>query len=168
MKFDELKSIFDRLTVLSIKELQNEELTFDDYSFLHHVGKEFQLLATFNYAEDDTSVDEADKRTALIADVFTESNSEQVLEVAVGNPFLIYVIIQDHTGDLYLTRGVTFSYYQFLMPSNQRMTDEEWITLLDTAPPDYPEWISSNLPISENEVIIIDYNPKVMVYNRKK
>ncbi len=155
VKFNELVEIFDKLTVLSIKELENEELTDDDLSFLHYVGKDFQILALTDYGITDYSNLESDKRTALVVDVFTDPNSHQVLEVAVGNPFLIYVIVQDHTGGLYLTRGVTFSYYEFKQPYDQRLTDEEWQEMLDSSPPELPEWIATNLHIIEVEVAIM-------------
>ncbi len=155
VKFDELIEIFDKLTELSIKELENEKLTDEDLNFLHHVGKDFQILAIFDYGVTDYSSLEADKRTALVVDVFTEPYSHQVLEVAVGNPFLIYVIVQDHTGDLYLTRGVTFSYYEFNQPYDQRLTDEEWQEMLDISPPELPEWISTNLHIIEVEAVVM-------------
>ncbi|MHA1348056.1 MAG: DUF3160 domain-containing protein, partial [Candidatus Heimdallarchaeaceae archaeon] len=146
-KFTELVDIFDRLTVISIKELENQELSSEDLSFIHHLGKKFQLLASFNYGYENWYDTDADKRTALIADVFTDPNSGQVLEVAVGNPLLIYVIVQNQTGHLHLTRGVTFSYYDFKQPSSNRLTDEEWQEMLISSPPDFPVWITDNLPI---------------------
>ncbi len=147
LKFDELADVFDRLTELSIKELQNEELSTDEMKFIHHLGKELQKIVSFNYGAAEWYQSEADKRTALIADVHTDPNSGNVLEVAVGNPFLIFVVVQDHSGQLYLTRGVTFSFYEFKQPYDQRLTDEEWQEMLETAPPSLPEWITDNLPI---------------------
>ena len=146
MKFECLITSFERLTEISIKELQNEPITTSDYGFIQSLGKSFLMLSSFNYDIEGFS-NEADKRTALIADVFTEVNSMQVLEVAVGNPYLLYVIVQDQTGQLYLTRGVSFSYYQFHQSAGNRMTDEEWQTMLSTTPPELLAWITSSLPI---------------------
>ena len=61
---------------------------------------------------------------------------------------MIYVIVQDHAGQLYLTRGVTLSYYEFKQPYNERLTDEEWQQMLDSSPPSLPEWIIDNIPIN--------------------
>ncbi|MBY9000352.1 MAG: DUF3160 domain-containing protein [Candidatus Heimdallarchaeota archaeon] len=155
LKFDELIEIFDRLTVISIKELENQELSSEDLSFIHHLGKRLQLITSFNYGNENWYDVNADKRTALIADVFTDPNSGQVLEVAVGNPLLIYVIVQNQTGHLHLTRGVTFSYYDFKQPSSNRLTDEEWQEMLDSSPPELPEWISKNLHIIEVETVMM-------------
>ncbi len=147
-KFDEMINIFDTLAEISIKELENKELTSQELKFIHHVGKDLLYISLITTANGDDFTSEADKRTALIADVFTDPNTNQVLEVAVGNPFLIYVIVQDHAGQLYLTRGVTLSYYEFKQPYNERLTDEEWQFMLDSSPPDFPEWISENIPLN--------------------
>jgi hypothetical protein len=138
-KFEELIEIFDTLTDISIKELENQELTSEELHFIQGVGTRLSDIASFNYNLADKYTSDADKRTALIADVFTEPYSGQVLEVAVGNPFLIYVIVQDDTGALKLT--------------SQRLTDEEWQAMLDSSPPDMSSWITNNLPISVIETI---------------
>ncbi|MHA1222341.1 MAG: DUF3160 domain-containing protein [Candidatus Heimdallarchaeaceae archaeon] len=163
-KFEMLISIFDKLTEISIKELENQELTLEELSFIHYLGKKMQELISYPENLEETYTTEADKRTALIADVFTEPNSKQVLEVAVGNPFLIYVVVQDHEGKLYLTRGVTFSYYEFKQPYNNRLTDEEWQVMVDSNPPELPSWITNNIPIIiieevvRTSMIALDYN----------
>ena len=166
LKFDVLIDQFDTLTALSIKILENQELTNDDLEFIHKFGKRVQYAVTFEYGMSDYAM-EADKRSALIADVFTDSDINQVLEVAVGNPFLIYVVVQDHLGDLYLTRGVTFSYYDFKQPSSNRLTDQQWIDMLDSTSPDHPDWITSNLTIIDHEVEIM-LRTEVIIHYRKK
>jgi hypothetical protein len=64
----------------------------------------------------------------VIADVATDPNSGQVLEVGIGNVHEIYVVapIPQADGSLALTlaRGGIFSYYEF--PSSERLTDEAW------------------------------------------
>ncbi|MHA1868219.1 MAG: DUF3160 domain-containing protein [Candidatus Heimdallarchaeaceae archaeon] len=154
-KFNEFISIMNNLTEISIKELENKPLTSEDLSFIQMTGKRL-LYTTIIYGKDNEEVtSETDKQTAIITDVFTEPNSKQVLEVGVGNPFIIYVVVQDHEGKLYLTRGVTFSYYEFKQLMNNRLTDEEWQEMLETSPPDLPAWIEQNLPIvqiEDNEV----------------
>ncbi len=146
VKFDNAIEIFDKLTEISIKELENEELSSSDLSFIQILGKRFIKIAAFNYGKNTYDID-LSRKPVLIADVFTETNSKQALEVAVGNPFVIYAIAQKHTGALYLTRGVTFSYYEFLHPSNDRLTNEQWREMLETNPPPQPSWITENIPI---------------------
>ncbi|MHA1827634.1 MAG: DUF3160 domain-containing protein [Candidatus Heimdallarchaeaceae archaeon] len=166
-KFELLVNIFDKLTEISIKELENQELTTEDLGFIYTLGKKMQEIASFPKNLDETYTTEADKRTALVADVFTEPNSAQVLEVAVGNPFLIYVVVQDHEGKLYLTRGVSFSYYEFKQPYNQRLTDEEWQIMVDSNPPDLPSWITNNIPIVIGEELL-SMNVLVVPINSRK
>jgi hypothetical protein len=145
-KLDQMADIFDRLVELSIKELENQKLNESDLDFISNAGKTIAEVASFNDPSAEPWVNEADDRTAIIADVHTDPNTGQVLEVGTGNPFVIYVIVQDHTGKLFLTRGGTFSYYEFKNQMRERLTDEEWHEMLDTNPPDLPIWISESLP----------------------
>ena len=51
-------------------------------------------------------------------------------------------VLVDIGGLTYLTRGATFSYYEFVRPLDERLTDEEWQQMLrDGKAPDVPEWI---------------------------
>jgi hypothetical protein len=145
-KLAQMADIFDHLVELSIKELENQKLNESDLDFINNAGKTIAEVASFNDPSADPWVNEADDRSAIIADVHTDPNTGQVLEVGTGNPFVIYVIVQDHTGKLFLTRGGTFSYFEFKHPITDRLTDEEWHEFLDTNPPDLPAWISESLP----------------------
>ncbi len=146
-KLESLESILDTLVVLSIKELEDEPLTQDDISFINNVAQQIADVASYPNP-DDPYASEADGRMAIIADVHTDPNTGQVLEVGVGNPFSIYVVVQDHQGKLRLTKGATFSYYEFKHPMNDRLTDEGWHEMLDTTPPDLPEWVLNVMPIT--------------------
>ena len=66
---------------------------------------------------------------AIIADVHTDLNSGNVLEVAVGKPLYLYVVAPVE-GRLQLCRGGMFSYYEFAHPMNDRLTDEKWQGML--------------------------------------
>ncbi|MFX1537520.1 MAG: DUF3160 domain-containing protein, partial [Promethearchaeota archaeon] len=146
-KLAALAEIFDRLVEISIKELENKPLTQDDLSFINNAGYQISQIASYHDPNLDPWVSEADQRMAIIADVHTDPNSGKVLEVATGDPYVIYVIVQDQNGKLRLTRGGTFSYYEFTQPMTDRLSDEQWHELLDTNPPDLPEWISGSIPI---------------------
>lgn len=63
---------------------------------------------------------------AIVADVFTNAESNEVLEVGVGIPYRLYVPLCDSQGRKRIAQGYGFSYYEFLQPQNERMTDEEW------------------------------------------
>ena len=76
-----------------------------------------------------------------IADVHTDPDAGVVLEVGTGNvDFLVTVI--DNDGDLAVHVGPSFSYYEFLQPAGDRLTDEQWTGMVanpKTAPA-RPDW----------------------------
>ncbi|MBN2082295.1 DUF3160 domain-containing protein [bacterium] len=81
---------------------------------------------------------------ALVADVATSTTTNEVLEVGVGYPDYIYVIIPGAEGTLYLATGGVFSYYEFAWPINDRLTDEKWQELVEArSTPDRPAWTES-------------------------
>jgi hypothetical protein len=90
-------------------------------------------------------VDEDADRAALVVDVHTDPNiPSRVLEEATGNPMVIFVAVPNPNGSVYLTRGAMYSHYEFLMPIDNRLTDEEWWTLMES--PDCPsmaDWVES-------------------------
>ncbi len=130
--------------------------------FINRVGETLGYIASFYDSEIDPYTSEADDRTAVIADVHTDPNTGTVLEVGVGDPYTIYVIVQDSDGNLKLTRGGTFSYYEFTQPMDDRLTDEQWQEMLDTTPPDTPEWMQEELPITLQGALVS------MVISRKE
>lgn len=144
---------FDRLVKISMKELENEPLNSSDFDFIAHFGEEIGDIASFHDPEADPWVSEADDRMAIIADVHTDPNSGLCLEVGVGDPYVIYVVVQDSDGNLRLTQGGTFSYYEFKRTLNDRLTDEEWHEMLDSSPPAIPEWVPIPLNAADNTYI---------------
>ena len=156
-----LAGIFDKLVELSIKELENLPLTLDEYRYISAAGTLIEEAASFHDPDAEDWVSEADDRMAVIADVHTDPNSGNVLEVASGDPFVIYAVVQNDKGDLRLVRGGTFSYYEFHHPMVDRLTDEGWQEMLDTSPPPLPEWIVNSLPL-------IHSSPELIFFARKE
>lgn len=111
------------LKAMAEKELQGKPLTPDEQAQLRNFWE--YLLDIVQWASGDTPELEP---AAVIADVATDPNNGQVLEVGVGNVHEIYVVvpIPQPDGSLALTvaRGGIFSYYEF--PSSERLTDESW------------------------------------------
>ncbi len=121
------------------KELDGKELDEDEVEFCHGIGWEFGAI-THEVYRASTTQETKPKPMAVIADVATDPNNGQVLEVGVGNPCRLYVLIPFY-GKTYLAVGGCFSYYEFTKPADQRMTDEEW-RALDPKPP-MPKWTRS-------------------------
>ena len=147
LKLTEIAEVFENLQIISIKELENNPLTDQDIRYINDAAEKIESLASYDDPEYEEWVSTADDRMAVIADVHTDPNTERVLEVGVGNPFSIYVVVQDHQGNLRLAKGGTFSYYEFEQPMTERLTDEEWQDMLDTNPPPLPEWMLLTLPL---------------------
>lgn len=80
---------------------------------------------------------------ALVADVFSESATEQCLEVATGGAMPIYAIVP-HAQQVYLVLGAMYSYYEFRQPMANRLTDEDWRAQWDRGQiPELPAWSAS-------------------------
>ena len=145
---------------LSIKELENVPLTLDDYRYINQVASYIETAASFRDPDAEEYVSEADDRMAVIADVHTDPNSGNVLEVASGDPYVIYAVVQDETGTLRLVKGGTFSYYEFHHPMVDRLTDESWQEMLDSNPPPLPDWILSSLPLIQSSPTLVYFARK--------
>ena len=88
----------------------------------------------------------AERSIALVADVYTRNvegcQKDGILHEATGNANTIYVLVRIN-GENYLTRGATFSYYEFVRPLGNRLTDEEWQEMLERGEaPAVPEWMA--------------------------
>ena len=142
--FEGLEDLLGFLLNCSLKELRNEELTRQEYEQLLYYGAELERL-TLQTTEGLSGwyeiTSETDKNMATIADVHTSQGS--CLQVGVGAPLELLVVVPIG-GKLYLTRGAAFSYYEFIHPVSDRLTDEKWQQMLQsgTAPPP-PDWVKS-------------------------
>ncbi|OPY26665.1 MAG: hypothetical protein A4E28_02370 [Methanocella sp. PtaU1.Bin125] len=142
-KLSGLHDLLLRLKAIAEKELSGTPLDGDDYRYIKNIGETLEYLTTFAPETAGAISNEADAKMAVIADVHTDSNSEQVLEVAVGNPLHLFVIVPVD-GVLTLTQGAAFSYYEFRHPMSDRLTDEAWQSLLESGrAPGQPAWTKS-------------------------
>ena len=137
---------------ISKKELAGQTLTDKEYQTIRHIGDDYEWLSLKLLSQPDEElygwyqVQDADKKVALIADVYTanaDNNPEKsILFEAVGPADEIYVLVEID-GLLYLMRGAVFSYREFKRPIGEpRMTDEEWQIHLETTPDEgMPSWM---------------------------
>jgi hypothetical protein len=137
---------------VSEKELAGKELTEEEYDQLQYIGAAFENISLDLVREPDqylmgwSDVQGADKKVALVADVYTanaDNNPEKsILFEAVGDADEIYVVVEIG-GYLYLTRGAVLSYREFIQPIDMpRLTDEEWQEQLEKNPrKGVPEWM---------------------------
>jgi hypothetical protein len=141
-----LDNLIDRLNFLldiSQKELNHQEISEDDYWQIQYYGGwlEAQTIA----AADTEAADQGrsyleDQKSALVADVATGIG--RVLEEGVGYPTLIYVVTPDQPYQVAV--GAVYTYYEFTVQPDQRMTDQTWQEqLLSGNPPTQPDWTSA-------------------------
>jgi len=130
-----LEDILSRLQSISEKELENEELTAEDYEFIKNFGD--QLEGTI------IDVDDKARKTTIVADVHTDGNTEAVLEEGVGYVDMIVVAYKLPDGRILIGAGPVMSHYEFKQPMEARLTDEKWREILEANPPEKPEWTST-------------------------
>jgi hypothetical protein len=143
-KFQEFIDLTVFLKNISLKEMKGEEISNDEYERIADFGGELERLTLSIMVDNERTMrwfeitSETDKNIAVVADVHT--SGDQALEEAVGPAFDIYVVVEIG-GYLKLLKGAVFSYYEFKQPANDRLTDEEWQSLLRSEKvPALPEW----------------------------
>ncbi len=107
---------------IAVKQLQDEIISDEDYEKLR---TEWLRLETVLEPLADELYTEEKVRSALIADVHTDSLGGTILYEATGIPNYIYVAVKDRNGTR-LTKGLVFSHYEFEGPLGERLTDEKW------------------------------------------
>ena len=129
---------------VSEKELAGKQLTDEEYDQIKCVGATFENISLNFIRQPDqylmgwSDVEGADKKVALVADVYTanadNNPNKSILFEAVGDADEIYVVVEIG-GYLYLTRGAVLSYREFQQAIDEpRLTDEEWQQMLEKQP----------------------------------
>ena len=173
-KYEEKINNFQAMVVkfrdLSIKELQNEPLTEDEITDLLYIGGEMErIMVDFVESSDENEVmywyeieSATDRRMPVVVDLMrVVENSvglpkDEIFSIGTGKPMEIFVIYP-HQGKLYMGRGATFSYYEFL--NKERLTDEDWQKMVYDEATDFPTWYK-DLVTEEKEAIEFDsYGP---------
>ena len=160
-KTDQLNDYVTFLIQVTEKELRGEKLTEPEYRTLEYMGSSIEYF-TLSVVDPDLHLDDwslvqgPDKSIAIVADIYTRNirgcNKNGILHIVTGNANNIYVVVEIE-GNLYLTRGATFSYYEFVQPLGTRLTDEEWQKMLEEKKaPAVPEWMKSILIEKEPHV----------------
>ncbi|MHB9059374.1 MAG: DUF3160 domain-containing protein [Bacillota bacterium] len=146
-KFYGFRRLLQFLQDVAVKELAGQPLTDEENFYILVYGGTLEHLTT-SVVESDRPwgashwfevENETDRNMAVIADVHT--SQAECLEVGVGPAYEIYAVVPIE-GQLYLARGAVFSYFEFLHPAAQRLTDEGWQKMLkDGQAPPQPDWL---------------------------
>ena len=137
-KLTRIEEVLLTLKTISEKELTNKDLEKNDYDFIKGIGGTLENLVTFSAAETEKITSETDTKMEVVADVHTDGNTAQVLEEGVGKPMNLLVVVKE-SGDLYLTSGAIFSYYEFKHPMSDRLTDEKWQQMTKPSLPNFTQ-----------------------------
>ncbi|MDR2694468.1 MAG: DUF3160 domain-containing protein, partial [Chitinispirillales bacterium] len=154
-KSGELRKFITFLIGVSKKELAKKPLSAEEYKTIKGIGGAVENF-TLTVLDPDidatrlrwSSVTGSDRSIAVVADVYTRNRQGDpkngILHAATGRANEIYVIVEIN-GYLYLTRGATFSYYEFVNPLGTRLNDEEWQKIEDDRAkrPPVQEWMKS-------------------------
>jgi hypothetical protein len=139
-----LHLLLTQLTAIAEKELMGTALTQEEQDVILFYGG---MLESFTLAAADKDEMEGrpileDQEAAVVADVATDPTG-LALEEGVGRIQEIYVVAEIE-GQLVVTKGGVFSYYEFPWPMSDRLTDEAWKEMLNTGQaPERPYWTES-------------------------
>lgn len=129
-----------RLAKLSREQLMGQELTQNDYDFI----KNFSQTVVATLKPEVGELDPRALRTDIIADVHTDGNSMECLEVGTGKLRLLAIAYYNPDGDLLVGMGPVLSFYEFRHPMKDRLTDEKWQKMLSSGKtPADPEWVKN-------------------------
>jgi len=148
-KLQKLHDFLLDLQTISIKELEGTTLSNEEYKLIQDSGGILGDIVAMPTGVE--YVSDADDDMAVIADVHTDPNEGEVLEEGVGMPMVILVAVQIE-GQVVLTRGAVFSYYEFTWPMDNRLTDESWQDMIAQGEtPALPIWTESFVAEQEFE-----------------
>ncbi len=117
----------------SVLELEGKSLPLEMQEKIRGAAEEFAVILSV--------ASEKTQKATIVADVHTDSNSQQVLEEALGKFNVLLVVYSNAEGKLHASAGPAYNYFEFFQAMSNRLTDEGWTALLSTGDaPEPPEW----------------------------
>jgi len=145
VKLEGLTEYFKFYREIAKKELQNQPISDDEFEKLRVSPAQINhALTPPSYSL--SLMRARDARAGLIADVHTATTMkvQEILYEATGIPNLIFVAVKDINGTR-LTRGLTYSYFEFTRPFGERLSDVDWQEIIYEGQGDFspniPEWV---------------------------
>ncbi|MFW9905609.1 MAG: DUF3160 domain-containing protein, partial [Candidatus Thorarchaeota archaeon] len=142
--FKYFSECLETLESIAEKELLNIPLNQTEREFIRNTYSEercesggpffegwLPLIAIYLNRDWWRPADWPNSRGSLIADIYTDLNFGEVLEVATGLFEHLIVKVPGWFNDSIVTVGPVFSYFEFVTPIDKRMTDEEWRGILE-------------------------------------
>jgi hypothetical protein len=139
-RLEALEDVLERLITMSVKELSNQKLTEEEYTYIKEFSSKIGLTIS--------KIPPTDTTTKLVVDVHTYGPERLVVQEAIGEIDRIVVACSAPDGSIYLTVGPVFSYYEFKHRMINRLSDEIWEYLLRDSSnkrdrpkkPERPQW----------------------------
>lgn len=125
-----LEQLLLSFKTISEKELQAEPLTAVEAVLLRQTRQHLLALVS-------TAARTAAPSLAAVSTVHYDPHSDQVVQVAVGEAWRLYVITW-LDGETVIAVGAVYSTYEFKRPASGRLSSSDW-QRLDPRPP-WPEW----------------------------
>ena len=127
--------VLEQLQSIARRELVGQPLTEADNAFLTGFAERLETVIAPGMETTEGT------ETSLIADVHTDQNLGQVLEVASGNLDLMILVRARPDGHLEAVVGPVLSYWEFTWPMDERLTDSAWRELLAAGEMERPGWM---------------------------
>ena len=138
---DDIDTLLQKLLNIVKKELENAPFDDTDYYTIKGIGEYFDR-ATQMLFSGETDIDLI--KPTLVTDVHTDGNTKIVLEEGLGYINTILVACPDEKGNIHLAVGPVFSYYEFKYPMENRLTNEQWRSMLKEGKiSPKPKWVSN-------------------------
>ena len=160
----ESEKTFERLTEISVQQLEGKGLTKEDEVYIKYIGDTLLRIASKLTMSLDPALEakpgEDPRRGStynlddalavpLVADVHTDVNTERVLEEATGPLEWMFAVSRMPDGQLSVAVGPVFSYREFVHPMKDRLTNEKWRGELRAgADTPAPRWWSEDRPLA--------------------
>ncbi|MGI5107055.1 DUF3160 domain-containing protein [Treponema socranskii] len=122
-----LLKMYQKILAICKKEAVDKLISDEENRWIPVIAAELEKYVLVHNGFDAAYTNDEDAfKMACIADVFTDAESGTVLETGIASPLRIYVALNDGQGGKRIAVGYCFSYAEFVVPINKRMTDEEW------------------------------------------
>ena len=150
---DLLATLTEYLETIARKELQNEVPTEEEFEIIRSFGGQIEHFWETVHREDADNdyFSSREFPAAVVTDIASNSNGE-TLEVGTGKVGAIYCVVPVD-GTLRIASGTVFSFYEFVHPSSDRLTDTKWKRMMGieldedgtyrTPEKETPEWTRS-------------------------
>jgi hypothetical protein len=150
--FNNFKNICAILANISRTEIAGRNLSSDQISFIQDIVDVTRGRGTngvpppVGWLTDllrANLIDEFGTDSRIVSDICSNANAGEnglVKEIGVGDVQTLVVLITAPNGTKFVAAGPVYSYYEFEQTMTQRMTAEEWRTMLESKPLPRPDW----------------------------